>query len=75
MKYHLRERWYGSFTRSVSLPANIQGDAIQANYQDGVLTLTLPKTEEEKPRWIQITSGGSSKALEGTAHEKNGKRK
>lgn len=46
--YHLSERRYGSFQRSFSLPAGVSADRIQANFQKGVLTVTLPKTEEAK---------------------------
>jgi len=53
-RYHLRERRYGSFARSITLGSRIQGDAIQANYENGVLTLTLPKAEEVKAKRIQI---------------------
>lgn len=55
-KYHLRERRYGSFSRSISLPSNIKTDSIQADYADGILTLTLPKAEEAKPKRIQVHS-------------------
>jgi HSP20 family protein len=48
-QYHIRERRYGSFSRSISLPAKIKADAIEASYQNGVLSLRLPKSEEEKP--------------------------
>lgn len=53
-KYHLRERRHGSFSRSISLPTKIKGDAIEASYQNGVLTLRLPKSEEVKPKRIAI---------------------
>jgi HSP20 family protein len=56
-KYHLRERRYGSFSRSISLPTKIKGDAIEASYQNGVLTLHLPKSEEVKPKRIAIKVG------------------
>lgn len=53
-RYHLRERRFGSFARSISLGARIDGDKIQADYDHGVLTLTLPKAEELKPRRIAV---------------------
>ena len=53
-QYHLRERRYGSFSRSLSLPTRVKGDAIEASYQNGVLTLCLPKAEEVKPKRIAI---------------------
>ncbi len=54
----LRERRYGSFVRSVSLPMPVKADAVEADYHNGVLTLTLPKTDEVKPKRIAIKSGG-----------------
>ena len=52
--YHLRERRSGSFYRSVSLPANVKEDKIEAVNENGVLTLTLPKAEEAKPKKIEV---------------------
>jgi HSP20 family protein len=52
--YHIRERWSGSFSRSVSLPSTVKADDIQASYEAGVLTLHLPKREEVKPRRIAV---------------------
>ena len=52
--YHLRERRYGAFQRSVSLPAAVQADKADAVFENGVLTLTLPKVEEVKPKSIKI---------------------
>jgi HSP20 family protein len=56
--WHVREIPYGSFTRTVSLPKGIEVDHATAEFVDGVLTLTLPKAAEAKPR--QITIGGTS---------------
>lgn len=53
-RFLMRERRYGSFSRSFSLPTNINPEEIQANYTDGVLTLKLPKVEEAKPKRIQV---------------------
>lgn len=55
--FHLRERREGSFVRSINLPGNVKADAVEANYDNGVLKLLLPKTEETKPKRIQIQSG------------------
>ena len=52
--YHRVERSYGSFTRSFTLPNQVDTDKIQANYKDGVLRLTLPTREEAKPKQIAI---------------------
>jgi HSP20 family protein len=53
-KYHLRERRYGSFSRRVSLPTEINDKEVKASYDSGVLTLTLPKSEDTKPRRIEV---------------------
>jgi len=52
--YHRVERSDGSFQRSYALPASVQGDKIDATYHDGVLTVVLPKSEEAKPRDIEV---------------------
>ncbi len=54
-KYHYMERTYGSFQRSFTLPSSINGAEIKAEYKDGVLNITLPKTEDSKPREIAIS--------------------
>src|ERR1700736_1219800 len=51
------ERAYGSFSRSFSLANSVNSDAIRADYHDGVLMLSLPKTEEAKPTQIKVTVG------------------
>jgi len=48
------ERFFGRFQRSVTLPAAVQANKIEASYKDGMLTVTLPKSEEAKPKQIQI---------------------
>ncbi len=52
--YHRVERSYGTFTRTFSLPNSVDADKVTANYKDGVLTLTMPKREEAKPKTIKI---------------------
>ena len=54
------ERTYGSFSRSFSLPNTVNAEAINADYKNGVLTVTLPKREESKPRQVKVnvTSNG-----------------
>jgi HSP20 family protein len=49
------ERTYGSFSRSFSLPNTVSPEAIGAEYKNGVLTVTLPKREESKPRQVKVT--------------------
>jgi HSP20 family protein len=51
--YHV-ERFQGRFQRTVNLPESIASDKVTAQYKDGVLTVTLPKREEAKPRQIDI---------------------
>jgi HSP20 family protein len=51
------ERAYGSFSRSFSLANTVNSDAIKADYQNGVLTLVVPKREEAKPKQIRVTVG------------------
>lgn len=52
--YHLREQRFGSFERTVSLPTAVMADKAKAEFEDGVLTITLPKAEEVKPRTITV---------------------
>lgn len=53
--YHRVERSYGAFSRSFALSTSVKSDKIKATYQDGVLSITLPKTEEVKPKEIPIS--------------------
>jgi len=48
------ERFVGKFRRSVSLPTRVDVNKVSANYKDGILTVTLPKAEEVKPKQIQV---------------------
>lgn len=52
--YHRIERCYGSFNRSFTLPSTVKSEKIDATYKDGVLTITLPKAEEAKPKQIEV---------------------
>ncbi len=54
--YHRQERRYGSFCRQVTLPAGVNADACAADFENGVLTLKLPKVEEAKVKKVQIHS-------------------
>ena len=53
--FHRLERGYGSFVRSFTLPTLVQADKAKADYKDGVLTITLPKAEEVKPKEISVS--------------------
>jgi HSP20 family protein len=57
--YHRIERAYGSFVRSFSLPRTVDPNAIVAHYTNGVLEIEIPKTEEAKPKQIQINVGSA----------------
>jgi HSP20 family protein len=52
--YHLRERRFGSFVRSIALPNSVDAEKIEAVNENGVLTLTLPKAEAVKPKRIEV---------------------
>jgi HSP20 family protein len=54
--YHRIERQFGSFARSLNLRAKVRTDGIEAAYKDGILTVTLPKVEESKPKKIEVKS-------------------
>lgn len=55
--YHIRERRFGSFSRSLRFPVPVNANEIVAAYDNGVLTLTVPKAEEVKPKRIEIKAG------------------
>lgn len=52
--YIRRERRYGSFSRSVALPGGVLADKAEAEFENGMLTLTIPKAEEAKPKSIKV---------------------
>ena len=52
--YHRIERQFGSFSRSFNLGEKVKADGIEAAYKDGLLTVTLPKVEESKPKKIEV---------------------
>jgi HSP20 family protein len=54
-KYHITERSYGEFQRSLSLPSEVDASGIEASLKDGVLTLYLPKQASKQPRTIPIS--------------------
>lgn len=60
--YHRIERAYGSFSRTFPLPSSVDPEKVKAEYKDGLLTLTMAKREEAKPKTIKIhISGGEAK--------------
>jgi HSP20 family protein len=52
--FHRKERGYGEFSRAVQLPFVVDADKVEANFKNGVLNITLPKIEAEKPKKIAI---------------------
>ena len=53
--YHVMERAYGSFQRSIPLPRNVDAERAQASYKNGVLSIRLPKVESESSRTIKLS--------------------
>ena len=62
-QFHRVERRYGAFRRSITLPAHVMAEGIEASFEDGVLQILVPKAEEAKPKRIQVRPGRT----EGTA--------
>jgi HSP20 family protein len=61
--WHLSERRYGKFTRSFVLPRDLEADRIDARYDNGVLRVTIPKSERARRRRIEIHNGGENKQV------------
>ena len=55
--YVIRERAYGTFTRTLTLNVPVDGDKIEATVQNGLLTIVIPKAESAKPKTIKISTG------------------
>ena len=55
-QYHVRERRFGAFSRSIRFPTAVNSDAIEATYSNGVLSLNIPKAEAVKPKRITISA-------------------
>jgi HSP20 family protein len=53
-RYYRVERRFGSFQRNLALPQGVKPEDISAAYEDGILTVTVPKVEEEKPKRIEV---------------------
>ena len=79
-RWHLQERRFGQFQRSITLPNNVDSNQVGAQFENGVLTLTLPKSEEAKPRKISVRGvseqggngqqQGSQRTIEGKAQQR-----
>lgn len=64
-RWHLSERRYGRFTRSFVLPREVDTDRIAASFENGILTVTIPKSERVKPRKIEIRESHNAHEIEG----------
>lgn len=67
---HYRERRFGRFQRTVTLPSNVDTNKIDATFENGLLKITAAKSEEAKPRQIQVRSTGESQGREIEAGKK-----
>jgi HSP20 family protein len=65
--FHRVERRYGTFRRSITLPAHVMADEVEASIEDGVLRILVPKAEEAKPKRIQVNPGGME-AIAASSH-------
>lgn len=65
-RYHLAERRWGTFARSFVLPRDVDSDAIQASFEDGVLTVMIPKSEKARRRRIDV---GATQQVSGGTNE------
>jgi HSP20 family protein len=66
-QFHRIERHYGAFRRSITLPAHVLAEGIEAAVDNGVLQVMVPKVEEAKPRRIQVRHGDQREAVAATA--------
>ena len=69
-RYHLRERRYGTFSRTISMPGTVDVDNIEAETENGVLVIHLPKKEEVKPRRVEVKGGEKKNVIEGKSKNK-----
>jgi HSP20 family protein len=68
--YHLRERRYGLVQRTVRLSVPVRSDQAKADFENGILTLTLPKSEEAKPKQIKVEARSQNGPGQGPAPAK-----
>jgi HSP20 family protein len=77
-RWHLQERRFGQFQRTISLPNNVDPNQVGAQFENGVLMLTLPKSEEAKPRKISVQSnpqqGGTGQQMGGNGQQQSSQR-
>ena len=65
-QYLYRERRFGAFSRTLQLPVRVQGEQARASFTDGILTLSIPKADEVKPRQIRINANGNGAQVDET---------
>lgn len=63
-RWHLAERRYGKFTRSFVLPRDVDADRIEARFENGVLSITVPKSEKVRRRRIEIQVDGAARQID-----------
>jgi HSP20 family protein len=68
-QFHRVERRYGAFRRSITLPAQVMGDGIEASFDNGVLQIMVPKMEEATPKRIQVRPGRADIPAAGSSGE------
>ncbi|MCW3007885.1 MAG: Hsp20/alpha crystallin family protein, partial [Solirubrobacterales bacterium] len=68
--YHRIERAVGTFSRSLTLPQGIDADAVQADFDNGVLEVRIPKPQERKPRRLTIGIGDQPATIEGAGADR-----
>lgn len=61
--WYLREIGYGEMTRAISLPVEVDADHVQTTFENGILTLRLPKVETARPKQIKVSSNGHAKQI------------
>jgi HSP20 family protein len=66
-QFHRVERSSGAFRRSITLPAHVEADEVEASMEDGVLGILVPKADEAKPERIQVNPGGQMEAIAATS--------
>ena len=71
-QFHRVERRYGAFRRSITLPAQVQAEQIEASFENGVLEVVVPKAEQAKPKKISVKAGGSRQEVTGTSTTPSG---
>ena len=69
-RYLVRERSYGRYYRALRLPDTVDVNKVKSGYDHGVLSITLPKAEEKKPKQIKVNVGGGTRVIEASTKKK-----